>query len=179
MVERGEAIKGNTVMGMEMLLKFTLMPSTMLASIISSSTNFITEMSPLRTPVIRHPTSPLWMLIASVFLTAKYIVALLRTKMMLMVSSKFAICEPYRFITGIAWHYRESRVIGSYPLAMSGFKISNITSKRTPLSNFGLSTISNKFFPADFAYQLSHNYIISQYLSFKKGADYRRLKGGV
>lgn len=166
------------MVGLKLFFKFAFVPSTILASIISSFPNLTSKKLPSRTPT-RNTTSPVRMLIASVFLATKCIIALLGTKMMPPTSGKLSIRQSNRFTTGVTWHYRENGIIdGHYLFVIVDFQIHSIASKRTPPSNFGLITISNKFLPADFAYQLSHNYIIPQLLSWNEGKDYRMRKGG-
>lgn len=161
---------------MKMSLQFAFVSSAVLANIIIPFTHFITKGFPIGTPIKRYTSSPIRMLIASVFLSAKFVIALSGTKMVFPISHKFAIRQSNRFSAVITGHCRECRIVCSRVLSMLAFEINGITSSRTAPSDFGLLAIRNKFFSADFAYQLGHNHIILQYLSFNNGIDYRALK---
>lgn len=164
---------------MEMLFKYAFWLSAALAGVIISFPHFITEEFPSQATMVRNTSAPIRVFITPVFSATKFIIALTRTKVMLLVFLFIAIIHTNRFATNITRHYREFWVVIIYITEFMRFgspKMFSVTGTRTALSNFSLFAVGNKFSTTYPAYQLYHSYIIAQYTPFNAGEDYRPLK---
>lgn len=176
MFRRIETRIGDFMVCVKVFFEFAFVPSTILASIIIPFPNFISEKLPTSATKVRQTPSPVIMLIAPIFLTTKCIIALPRAEMVFYGLMASTFIKADRLPTIITRYYRESGIISRCLLIEPSLEINSIAGSGTSPSNFSLSTIGNKFFSADFAYQLYHTYIIPQHSSFNQALDFRPKK---
>lgn len=174
MIQRVKAIIRNYVVCMKMFSEGLLPSSAVLAGVLISFPDLIADTLPFGPPEVRRASSPIKMFIAAIFLAFEYAPALSRAETILTFQTEFALRQAYRSSASFAVHTRYAMVKRWMSLAfISFFKVGRIARKRASSSNFGLSSIGNKFLPAYLTRQFSHIFIIPIDISYINAQEYR------